>query len=1083
MSEAKRKREEETADASASFCGNMRESWAKDFKCDATDKHGGWFEATVIQVDEARVKVHFKGYGKRYDEWIAKDAAQRLAPLGTRSAEEPSDGDEAEEAEDDDEAEEGDNYEPAADEAAEAQAEAVPAAASAKRARVAEKGGGSGRAVISSDEEDGEDGEDGEAPADAAAVEVAAAALAATDRSIASAAAVLVPDPKLWRSAWDANQNMAYFYHSKTREVQWEEPDGFVGTVGAPPKVKAGAAPVAALSAEEKAEAARRDEAQAIKSAVSALMKKKSVLERVMLRRTTLAQWASDCEKAEDFLERAEGCIVRVALPPQSRDSAEKAYVLGIVQKSFDFPKAYLVGPTINVKHGLVVQEPTGTTRTVRLVDLSNEPCTSDELNDLLTGMKQREPKKDPTKTLTTLGASRWELVYQRVVEQELPKMKSIIDKWNAVGDTKRRKQAIDKKALMEKASEEQDWTSVSTKIKPFLPVEESDDEIWSRLITPEAIAAAAAAPRPAARMPALSRKSAPIPRKRSASRGREPARAPPRQERQRSPPRNRPTGFSNAPPEHSHHGPERTDRAQQAQAASRQQDPRPLGQSRGRSASRDASLPRHHQEPPPRPRGPTSSRYPAGSRVFVGNMPRENTSEEEVRSIFGKHGLVMEVMLQKSYGFVQFDNPRSAADAIRTEHRSQIGGMQVDCQVAGPPRDSQGGGSARGGGGGGGFVGFRGDDRRGGGMGGQPEGATFLGGGGGGGMGGGGGGQMGYSGGGPPQGNFGRGGGGGNIGGPPMGGQGYGGGFDDRRGPPQMGGGRGGFDDRRGPPQGNMGYDGGGGGGGSRDNNIGGAHGQAAPGKISERMKVPDTCAGHIIGKAGSNVRVLRDKSRTNMQMERETDADGFRTLVITGSPDDVVLGRRLVQEQVDERLREMAEESGGGGFGGGGGGGGGRGGGFSGGGGEGGFPGQGGGGQGGGARNVDTRPAWQAQQQTQPAPPQQGGYGQQFGAPMQQAPPQQYQQQAASLQQPYQQLAQQQPYQPAASNVGVPGMGMGMPGGMGAAAAAGAAAPALPGFSLTDLEALVNAGAAAAGAAPPGGQGGYGAPQQQRW
>ncbi len=71
-------------------------------------------------------------------------------------------------------------------------------------------------------------------------------------------------------------------------------------------------------------------------------------------------------------------------------------------------------------------------------------------------------------------------------------------------------------------------------------------------------------------------------------------------------------------------------------------------------------------------------SRAP-GCRIFLGNLPSVKTSKEELERIFSKYGKIVEdIVLRKSFGFIQFDNPESAANAIREENGRTIGGMRI---------------------------------------------------------------------------------------------------------------------------------------------------------------------------------------------------------------------------------------------------------------------------------------------------------------------------------------------------------------------------------------------------------------------
>ena len=63
------------------------QSWKENAKLEvrheATQK---WFAACIVMVSKKRVKIAYDGWNRKYDEWVKKTAACRLAPLGTHVA-------------------------------------------------------------------------------------------------------------------------------------------------------------------------------------------------------------------------------------------------------------------------------------------------------------------------------------------------------------------------------------------------------------------------------------------------------------------------------------------------------------------------------------------------------------------------------------------------------------------------------------------------------------------------------------------------------------------------------------------------------------------------------------------------------------------------------------------------------------------------------------------------------------------------------------------------------------------------------------------------------------------------------------
>lgn len=70
-------------------------------------------------------------------------------------------------------------------------------------------------------------------------------------------------------------------------------------------------------------------------------------------------------------------------------------------------------------------------------------------------------------------------------------------------------------------------------------------------------------------------------------------------------------------------------------------------------------------------------------SRIFLGNLPSERTSKEELYEVFGKYGKIEDIVLRRSFGFIQFDSADAAKAAITNENGRVIGGMRVDINMA----------------------------------------------------------------------------------------------------------------------------------------------------------------------------------------------------------------------------------------------------------------------------------------------------------------------------------------------------------------------------------------------------------------
>jgi len=104
--------------------------------------------------------------------------------------------------------------------------------------------------------------------------------------------------------------------------------------------------------------------------------------------------------------------------------------------------------------------------------------------------------------------------------------------------------------------------------------------------------------------------------------------------------------------------------------------------------------------------------------KLYVGNLPY-NTSEEDLKELFGTHGNVTSVSLisdretgrSKGFGFVEFENDDEAKKAIDALHGQDFGGRALVVNEARPKTDRPDrpqGGPRGGGNNGGGFNSFR---------------------------------------------------------------------------------------------------------------------------------------------------------------------------------------------------------------------------------------------------------------------------------------------------------------------------------------------------------------------------------------
>ncbi len=118
-------------------------------------------------------------------------------------------------------------------------------------------------------------------------------------------------------------------------------------------------------------------------------------------------------------------------------------------------------------------------------------------------------------------------------------------------------------------------------------------------------------------------------------------------------------------------------------------------------------------------------------SKLYVGNLSY-NTTEDELRTLFGQAGTVSSVAIikdrdtgrSKGFAFVEMSNQAEAQKAISMFNAYRMEDRELTVNIARPreerPRGGGGGGFGGGRGGGGGGGGDRGRDKRGGGGGGR---------------------------------------------------------------------------------------------------------------------------------------------------------------------------------------------------------------------------------------------------------------------------------------------------------------------------------------------------------------------------
>lgn len=67
-----------------------------------------------------------------------------------------------------------------------------------------------------------------------------------------------------------------------------------------------------------------------------------------------------------------------------------------------------------------------------------------------------------------------------------------------------------------------------------------------------------------------------------------------------------------------------------------------------------------------------------AGCRVFVGHLQTEEMNRNELEEHFSKYGTVVGSLLNRGFGFVQFEDEEAAQNAIKSENGSMFKGRRI---------------------------------------------------------------------------------------------------------------------------------------------------------------------------------------------------------------------------------------------------------------------------------------------------------------------------------------------------------------------------------------------------------------------
>ncbi|KAK9464433.1 hypothetical protein V1512DRAFT_213262 [Lipomyces arxii] len=84
--------------------------------------------------------------------------------------------------------------------------------------------------------------------------------------------------------------------------------------------------------------------------------------------------------------------------------------------------------------------------------------------------------------------------------------------------------------------------------------------------------------------------------------------------------------------------------------------------------------------------------RFPAGSRMFIGNLPTDVVNKRNVFQLFSSYGDLAQISLKQAYGFVQFLKAEDCSNAINGEQGTVIQGRKIHLEVSKPQGQKRGG-------------------------------------------------------------------------------------------------------------------------------------------------------------------------------------------------------------------------------------------------------------------------------------------------------------------------------------------------------------------------------------------------------
>ncbi|RPA81169.1 hypothetical protein BJ508DRAFT_114794 [Ascobolus immersus RN42] len=82
--------------------------------------------------------------------------------------------------------------------------------------------------------------------------------------------------------------------------------------------------------------------------------------------------------------------------------------------------------------------------------------------------------------------------------------------------------------------------------------------------------------------------------------------------------------------------------------------------------------------------------RFPAGSRLFIGNLPTEKVTKRDLFRIFSRHGRLAQISIKQAFGFIQFLDVSSCHSAIKGEEGTPVRGRRMHLEVSKPQKNTR---------------------------------------------------------------------------------------------------------------------------------------------------------------------------------------------------------------------------------------------------------------------------------------------------------------------------------------------------------------------------------------------------------